>query len=489
MSDAGHAAGGSRRVARNALWRSAGEVIGKLASLALFVVMARELGRDGFGDFTFALSLTTVLLLASGFGMEELLAREVAREHARVHDYLSNVASLKAVASVALLGLAILIAAASVDSGEAVLAVLFVGIGVAIENLGRTWHSVFQAYEQLRLISISIVIQRVLTALVGIAVLVSGGGLVAVSIIFMAGAFAGFAVAALVLRRFVVRPQWRVDRARWPALVKAGIPIGVAAVLFTLVLRLDVTLLGVLAGTDGNEEVGVYGAAFRLVEATMFLSWAFGAAALPWLARRTDDRAVARGYALGLKAITVILMPIGLTFVLLAEPLVDLLYGAEYAASVVPLRLLGVMTIAYGANSLASTLLISRDRPGVFTRVVAVVVVVNIGLNLALIPSYGADGVAFAAALSALLMLALTIFAVTSVTAKISLARAFASPLLAGAAMAVAILATNLPLIPAGAVGLAVYVTVVITIEALAFSEDFAVLRRVVARRVPAAPA
>ncbi|HWI06585.1 MAG TPA: oligosaccharide flippase family protein [Solirubrobacteraceae bacterium] len=489
MSNAGHATGGSRRVARNALWRSAGEVIGKLASLALFVVMARELGRDGFGDFTFALSLTTVLLLASGFGMEDLLAREVSREHARVHDYLSNVATLKAVASVGLLGLALLIAATSVDSSEAVLAVLFVGIGVAIENLGRTWHSVFQAYEQLRLISISIVIQRVLTALVGIAVLLSGGGLVAVSIIFMAGALTGFAVAVLVLRRFVVRPRWRVDRARWPALIKAGVPIGVAALLFTLVLRLDITLLGVLSGADGNEEVGVYGAAFRLVEATMFLSWAFGAAALPWLARRSDDRAVARGYALGLKAITAILMPIGLTFVLLAEPLVDLMYGPEYAASVLPLRLLGVMTIAYGANSLASTLLISRDCPGVFTRVVAVVVVVNIALNLALIPSYGADGVAFAAAFSALLMLALTISAVASVTAPISLARAFLSPLLGGAAMAVVILATNLPLIFAGALGLAVYVSAVLTIEALAFSEDFAVLRRVVARRAPAAPA
>lgn len=48
-----------------------------------------------------------------------------------------------------------------------------------------------------------------------------------------------------------------------------------------MLLRLDVILLGVLSG-DGNEEVGVYGAAFRLMEATMFLSWAFGAAALAW---------------------------------------------------------------------------------------------------------------------------------------------------------------------------------------------------------------
>lgn len=476
------APGGSRRVARNALWRSAGEVVGKLASLALFVVMARELGREGFGEFVFALSLTTVLLLASGFGMEELLAREVSRERTSVHHYLSNVATLKAVASVGLLGLALLISLVSERSHDARLAVLFVGIGVAFENLGRTWHAVFQAYEQLQLISISIIVQRTLTAAAGIAVLLTGGGLVAVSLVFMGGAIVGLAVATLVLRRFVVTPHWKVDRSTWSALLRSGVPIGIAALLFTVLLRLDTTLLGLLAGADASEEVGVYGAAFRLVEATMFLSWAFGAASLPWLAQREDDVQVARGYGLGLKAITAILMPIGLTFVLLAEPLIALMYGSQYGGSVLPLQLLGVMTIAYGANSLASTLLISRDRPDAFTRVVVLVVIVNIGLNIALIPRHGADGVAFAAAISAVLMLALTFRAVTRVTAHVSVVRAFAGSLAGGALMAGAIVASGLPLVPAAAVGLAAYATGLLVVEALAFPEDFAVLRHIVRR-------
>ena len=40
------------------------------------MAIARELGDEGFGDFMFALSFTTVLMLASGFGTEgSLLAR------------------------------------------------------------------------------------------------------------------------------------------------------------------------------------------------------------------------------------------------------------------------------------------------------------------------------------------------------------------------------------------------------------------------------
>ncbi len=57
----------SQRIARNAGVRAAGEVVGKVASLAFLVVMARQLGQDGFGDFMFALSLSTVLIVASVF--------------------------------------------------------------------------------------------------------------------------------------------------------------------------------------------------------------------------------------------------------------------------------------------------------------------------------------------------------------------------------------------------------------------------------------
>ena len=69
-----------RRVARNAAVRMGGEIVAKLASLAFFVVMARELGARGFGEFQFALALTGALIYLAGFGTDQLLAREVARE-------------------------------------------------------------------------------------------------------------------------------------------------------------------------------------------------------------------------------------------------------------------------------------------------------------------------------------------------------------------------------------------------------------------------
>ena len=59
------------------------------------------------------------------------------------------------------------------------------------EVMGKSWHAIFQAYERLGLVSAALIIQRALTAFVGIAVLVAGGGLVAASAVYLGGALAG----------------------------------------------------------------------------------------------------------------------------------------------------------------------------------------------------------------------------------------------------------------------------------------------------------
>src|SRR3954452_17949631 len=157
------------RVATNTIARAAGEAVAKAASLAFYVVMTRELGTHGYGSYVFALALTGPLLIAAGFGTDELVARQVARDRTGAGYYLANTAGLKAVTSVFLLALALAVVFAGGYDAETREAVLVVGAGVAIEVLAKSWHSVFQGFERLALISACLILQRTLTAVVGIA--------------------------------------------------------------------------------------------------------------------------------------------------------------------------------------------------------------------------------------------------------------------------------------------------------------------------------
>jgi O-antigen/teichoic acid export membrane protein/glycosyltransferase involved in cell wall biosynthesis len=474
--------GSSRRVARNTAARWTGELIAKTASVAFYVVMARELGTADFGSFIFALSISSVVLIGAGFGLDQLLAREVSRDREVLEDLVGDVLAIKSVMLCALLGGLVGVLALGPYDGTVMLAASLIGVGVGIEMLTQTLHAVTQAYERMELGAIGLVVQRGVTALVGIGVLLAGGGLVAAAVVFAVGSLVGYLVSDLAMRR-AVSPAFRLDRARWGRLARAGAPIGAATLLFTLLLRLDASLISFLTGGD-QSEVGYYGAAYRLIDATLFTGISFSAAMLPWIARQSSDDSpqLARGAALGFKLLTAALLPVALTYIVFAPEIVELFYGPQYEPSVEVTQLLGAMTVLYALNWFASNLLIARHRPGAFARAIGVTVVVNVGLNLWLIPADGASGAALAALISGGGLAAYSVWLVRDTLSAVSLVRSFAGPLLAAAAFLAVALLLPLPAVPAIVAALAAYVTVLAAFELYLYADDFALVRNVAER-------
>ena len=463
----------SRRIAFNAGIRSVGEIVAKVASVVFFIAIARELGQASFGDFIFGMSLCGVLFMLAAFGTDELLQREIARDHAKVEEMLANVLVLRTGLLVVLGAVVYAIVTVAGYDLDTRLAVMLIGVGTGIELLTSSIYHVLQGYERMAYVSVTLIVQRTSTAALGIAVLALGGGLVDVAIAFAVGSVFGLATSVYLLRSRVVAPRMRIDRSRWLALIKAGVPLGLVLLLFTTLLKLDVALLSFLGGED-NEEVGAYGAAYRLVEATMFLSWAWSTAVLPWLSRHEEGGAVslARGFELGLKGISAILIPIGVVYGILAEPLIHLFYGSGYDDAIAPLRLLAGMTVLYGVNTYAATVLISRDQPLAFARSAAILIVQNVVFNIILIPTYGAEGAAFNAVLSGLLLAVLSLRAADRVAGPASFGRAFAAPVLSGALMVGTIFALGIGFASA-AVGAVVYCAAFAGIERVAAPRDF----------------
>src|SRR4051794_15856326 len=225
------------RVATNTIARAAGEAIAKLGSLAFYIVLARELGSSDYGAFVFALALTGALLIGAGFGTDELIAREVARDRVHAGRYLSDVLALKTLSAALLLAVAVAVVFAGGYGAATRLATLLIGLGVAFEVMAKSWGAIFQAHERLELVSLGLIIQRVLTAVVGIAVLTAGGGLVAAAFVYMAGALVGLVAFELMWRRATPAERPRPTRPGAWRLLRGGLPIGVAALLWVLLLK------------------------------------------------------------------------------------------------------------------------------------------------------------------------------------------------------------------------------------------------------------
>ena len=473
-------ASASRRIAFGTLARLTGEAVGKVASLAFFVVIARELGGEQFGDFIFSMSFATLFLIVAGLGLQEMVGREIAKDRRRADDLVWNAIALRVLTLIALLVVMTGVVTVQGRSLEIAAAMLIVCVGIGFEDQAGTVYAVFNGCERQQYVAFTLIVNRVSTALMGIGAALAGAGVVTIAILFTAGSGLGLATAYWLMQRYVLRPRMSIQPRAWRRLLRASAPLAVPGILGTLSFRASVVLLGLVS--VGSADVGEFGAAYRLIEAAMFVPAAFNAAALAWFSREAEIR---RGFEMAIKTVLTLMLPIGLGLALFAEPLIDTLYGSGYAGAVTPLRLLGAMAVLWGINTTVVIVLVSRGRPGVYTFPALLALVPNAVLALVLIPGHGADGAAIAALAGAAVLVTLALPRTARLVGAGGYVRMLGAPLAGGAAMALCAAAlSGLPWIPAAIGSVVVYAAAFLGVEKVFSPGDFAFYSSVARPRV-----
>jgi O-antigen/teichoic acid export membrane protein len=172
-------------------------------------------------------------------------------------------------------------------------------------------------------------------------------------------------------------------------LFAGAVPFFLYWALGSVYYRVDVVLLSKL--TDATV-VGWYGAAYRLFDTLVFLPSIVSSAILfPILARLAlHSRAELRA-ALdkGLGVVLMIGFPICTGLFVLAEPIIQFVYGrAEFQPAVPALRWLAVGLIVLYVNSVLTVVLVSLNQERKMTVAAGIATIVNLGLNWWLIPQF-----------------------------------------------------------------------------------------------------
>ena len=142
--------GATRTIARNTVVQAAADILGKVATLAFYVVMARELGESGFGDFTLALSLALVLTVFAEFGTDEILTRTVAVERGTARQLLTDALLVKLAFGFAGVIGAIVVAFVGGYTAEVRAAVAILAVAAVVELLAKSFYATFQALDDMR---------------------------------------------------------------------------------------------------------------------------------------------------------------------------------------------------------------------------------------------------------------------------------------------------------------------------------------------------
>lgn len=377
-------------------YKAASDLAGKLSSFAIVVLAARWLTRPEFGLFSLAVTLGWMLSVASDFGLQLLVAREVARRPGdartmflrarRVRLMLTAVAA--AIASPVAVGL----------GGEAALPFFLLVLAQLLSALVEFVNHLYRGLSRSDVESSLNLAQRLTTLAAAVSLLAWHPSLLSLALALVGPAAITLAVSTAVARRLCgTQSAHERGAGNEPGissrLWRDAAPIGAGIVLSALYFRIDVFLV---ERWNGLEAVALYNAVFRLVEALRLFPSAVLAVVFPMLCRARTLRPL--GFVAG--GLLAFGVAVALAVYWPAAWLVRTFYGDAYLAAAPAFRVLIMAIPLFFLNYALTHQLVGWDAQTRYARITALALAANVVTNAILLPRVGIVGAAWATVLT-----------------------------------------------------------------------------------------
>jgi O-antigen/teichoic acid export membrane protein len=350
--------------ARGTLILFAGNLAYTAITAVAAIFIARLLGPDGYGTYTLAFVVPSVLFLFVGLGVNTAVTRYVA--YSLSSGDVERAKSLTRTATSFLLLFGLLLSAVSFFGASYFVDVLLhrpqlveyvqlASLFILGQTITQSATSVFIGWGAMTTLSIFTVIQAVFKLVLTVGLILAGFGIIGVVVGHVLSYLVQGALATLFLYVAHMRPWSRQSNtfiADTRMMVSYGLPLFAANIVSGLASQY-VTII--LAAVAANAVIGYYQAALNVTIAITVSSGAVASvlfrsfAALDGLA---GDTSLAFSYAV--RYVSFVLTPVVLLLIAVAAPLFNILYGPSYSQGVVLLQLaaLASLPVAIGVTVL-----------------------------------------------------------------------------------------------------------------------------------------
>lgn len=386
-----------------------GRLITAVFGWAGSVIIARTLTGDDWGRYSFVFALLGIMEVVTDLGVGRVvLARLTSDKPEEVSRLAGSFIMLRT--ALGILGYLIALGYAYF-AGLAPLVVAAAGLAGTTVALATPANALFVLYQsKLRLTYVAVwdIIGQAVQFLLIVAVAAVHPALLAFIIPAIVREIVVFAARAAGVPKLFTpefRPSFRAVTAYWGEMLREALPISVGFALFTLLERIDMLMLQQL-GT--YEAVGVYAIGYKFSD---LMGLIVSALAVPFttvlIKTWPEQPGVFRARLHQAVAVAALLGGLGaVVFWPSAEALISLLYGTQFAGGAAAAALLVVGSALSGLTFVVVSALVAARKLRVFPWIAAAGLLLNVGLNLVLIPLWSIDGAAIATVATEVVMLA-----------------------------------------------------------------------------------
>lgn len=386
-----------KSIARNTAFMTIASVGQKVISFVYFTLIARNIGAEGTGKYFFALSFTTVFVVFIDLGLTQVLIREGAKSKEKLQKYFSSVIFTKIFLGI----LTYLVAFAVINimgyPVETRYLVYLSAVTMLFDSIHLTIYGVLRAIGNLKYEAYAIIGSQLTTLILGTTFLYLKLPLIFLIAAFTIPSFLNVVYSSTVLvKKYQIKLKPKLDKDVLRFMGIIAIPFALTAIFGRVYSYIDSILLSKLAG---DVAVGWYSIPYKITYAFQFMPLALVATLYPKFSEYfiSDKKRLAFVFERGIKYLMIIVFPIAIGIGVLAQDIILSLYTTEYTNSILPLKILLAGLVFSYLSFPIGAFLNACNRQKTQTLIVFVVMVINIILNVLLIPKIGVIGAAISA--------------------------------------------------------------------------------------------
>ena len=402
-------------ITRNTTYLTAAYVFQKVTAFVYFALIARHFGVDLLGKYAFSVFFIMLLSILIDMGLNQVLTREIAKYPEKTNKYFDNVFSLKIITGGLVYILAIVLVNILGYPQITKNLVMITGIVMFFDGLTQTMYATMRGRQNLKYESIGTIIYQSVEIGIGACVLFFKLPIYGLVFAILGGSLGTFIYTfTRIIKTFKVKIGIIFEKIIIKHLLKLAVPFFIAGIFIKIYSHVDSILLTKLAG---DEAMGFYSIPYKLVFSLQVLPMAFGASVYPafsqyWLKSREMLKNI---FEKSFFYLMVIVLPITFGTIALADQIIIKVYSSQYEPSIIALQILIISAFFSFLTFPIGALLNACDRQKINTRNIGIVMVVNIIINLILIPRFSFVGASIAALCSQTLLFTLGLIYVSNI--------------------------------------------------------------------------
>lgn len=385
----------TRLVAKNTLIQIVGKGISTVLGIAVIALVTRALLPEGFGQYTKVITFLSFFGIVADLGLTLITAQMISERGADEPRIVRNIFSFRLVTALIVFGLAPIAALFTPYTAIVKLGIALTAWSFFFVSLQQTLIGIFQKHLVMHYPMIAENVGRL--ALVGVTIYATwrGENLLWYLGAVVIGNLANFLVTLWFARRYVhVGFAW--DRDVIAEMWKRAMPIAVSIVFNLIYLKADMLILSFVRP---DAEVGLYGAAYRVIDILMMIPVMLMGVILPiatasWSGGDTER--VKRVLQKTFDAFVLYMIPVVCGGYIVAERVMQLVAGDKFIPAAAPLRILLLAFAAATVSTLFGHFIVALQKQRSVIWVYGTDAALSLAVYFVVVPAFGMFGAAWA---------------------------------------------------------------------------------------------